>query len=478
MNCATRGLETYVPSPDIPWDAGRVQHLYRRMGFGARPDEIELALTEGPDATVTRLLAQATDRPYYPAPEWAYYNYDALAANGIDQFDAFMELNRGYIEEATTYGVREKLALFWQNHLVTVYETHSCPSYHYQYLRVIEEYGTGNFKDLIREMTVTPAMLFYLNGFENTRENPNENYARELFELFTLGENNGYTQEDIVEASRALTGYNGWTSYCGNVNWAPWGFDPGEKTIFGVTANFNYGTLINLLFEQRGELIARFICGKLYRYYVHRETNEAIVNELAQTFLDNDFEIQPVLEQLFRSAHFFEDSNVGVLIKSPMELMIGYTRQGNFGDFENRIDWGFWAAANMGQYLGHPTDVAGWKGDRSWIDSNRITLRWEFLDGFAWAVHNESEDTYRNFGKLLTGESRDPETISRAVIDYYIPKGLVSEDAYATAVDVLRWDVPSNYYDDGSWSLDWPTASWQMVLLIRYVGRLPEFQLN
>ena len=478
MNCATRGLEPYVPSEDTPWDIGRAQHLFRRIGFGGRPDELEAALEAGPTATVDFLLNQATTRPFYPAPDFAYWNQETLRANGLDVFQSFMKIQRDWVRDAIQYGIREKLSLFWQNHLVTVYETHSCPSYHYQYMRVIEEHCFGNYSDFVKDMTVTPAMLFYLNGFENTKENPNENYARELFELFTLGENNGYTQEDIVEASRALTGYNGWTSYCGGVRYAPWGFDDSEKTVFGVTGNFNYIELIDLLFEQRSEKIAEFICGKLYKYYVHREANPAIVAGLAKTFRDNNFEILPVLDQLFKSAHFFEDANVGTLVKSPMELFIGYLRQGNFGEFENHVNWGFWAAARMGQYLGHPTDVAGWKGDRAWIDSNRITLRWEFLDGYAWGVHNASEETYPAFGKMLTNNSSDPEVISRAMIDYFIPRGLVSEDAYATAVDVLKWDVPSNYYDDGTWSLDWGTASHQMLLLLRHIGRMPEFQLN
>ena len=477
-NCATLGLEPYVPSAGQPWDVGRVQHLFRRIGFGARPDEIEQALLEGPATTVTRLLDEASTRELRPAPVWADYDYEELEAAGLDNFGAFVELYQAWIDDGITFGVREKLTLFWLNHLVAIYESHSCASYEYQYLKVIEENAFGNFKDLILDVTITPAMLFFLNGFENTKQNPNENYARELFELFTLGENNGYTQEDIVEASRALTGFNGWTTYCGGVNWAPWGYDSTEKTVFGVTANMNYGGLINVLFEQRAPLIATYICGKLYRYYVNKAPNEEVIAALADTFLANNFDVLPVLRELFASAHFYEDSNVGVLIKSPLELMVGFLRQGDFGDFENRANWGFWATANMGQYCGHPPDVAGWTGDRAWIDSNRLTLRWEFIDGFAWAVHNESEATYPNFAKLLTDNSNSPEIIARAVVDYFVPRGLVSEEAYATATDVLKWDVPSNYYDTGEWNLDWGSASWQLVLLLRHIGRMPEAQLN
>ena len=477
-NCATAGLEAYVPSAEAPWDAARVQHLFRRIGFGARPNEVLQALEDGPAATVNRLLDEAVARPQRPEPEWAYWNYEQMTAAGRDQFATYMEWNLGTIDEAIEYGVREKLSLFWQNHFVTKYESYSCPSYYWQYLNGLTTNAFGDFKQMTLEMTTTPAMLFFLNGFENTRENPNENYARELFELFTLGENNGYTQQDIVEASRALTGWNGWTSYCGGVAWAPWGFDPTPKTVFGRTGAFNYGQLIDVLFEERAELIAAFVCEKLYKFYVNKAVDEDVVAGMAQTFLDNDFNILPVLRELFQSAHFFDGANIGVLMKSPMDLMISYLRQGNFGNFENRNNWGFWAMAGMGQYLGEAPDVAGWKGDRAWIDSNRLTLRWEFIDGFSWAVHNESEATYPDFARALTNDSNDPEIIARAVVDYFVPRGFVTEDAYELARDVLKWDVPENYYENGEWSLNWGSASWQMTVLLRHIGRMPEFQLH
>ncbi|MTB52379.1 DUF1800 family protein [Lewinella sp. W8] len=478
MNCATTGLEAYVPSEERPWDASSVQHLFRRMGFGASPEEINQALTESPQATVSRLLQEAATREQRPAPEWAEWNYDQFQANEVDVFETYVNWSYGFLQEAQDYGVREKLVLFWHNHFVTKYESHGCASYYYQYFKVLTDHAFGDFKTFVKEITVTPAMLFFLNGFENTKEHPNENYARELFELFTLGEDNGYTQEDIEEASRALTGWNGWTSYCGNVQWAPWGFDSTDKTVFGQTGNYNYGSLIDVLFEERGELIAAFICEKLYAYFVNKAVDQAVVNQMAQTFLDNDFQILPVLEELFGSAHFFDAANVGVLMKSPIELMVSFLHQGGFGTFNDHLVWGFWGTANMGQYLGEPPDVAGWTGDRAWIDSNRLTLRWDFIDGFSWGVFDADDQTYRNFARNLTDNSNSPEIIARAVVDYFIPRGLIGEEEYATATDVLKWDVPENYYETGQWNLDWGSAAWQITVLLRHIGRMPEFQLN
>lgn len=478
MNCATLGLEPYVPSVDHPWDVSMVQHLYRRAGFGATPEEINQALLDGPALTVDLLLNGAATRDQREPPEWAEWDFAAFEAAEVEVFDAHVRWQYGYLEESLQFGIREKLSLFWQNHFVALYESHSCASYHYQYLKVINDDAFGDFRQLCKDITKTPAMLFFLNGFENTKDNPNENYARELFELFTLGEDNGYTQEDIIEASRALTGWNGWTSYCGPVTWADWGFDDTPKTVFGVTGNFNYETLIDMLFEERGPMIAQFICEKLYRFYVNKNIDEDVVNGMAATFQNSGFQILPVLEELFASAHFFESTNVGVLVKSPMELLISFIRQGAFGEFDEWTNWGYWGMANMGQFLGQPPDVAGWKGDRAWIDSNRLTLRWEFIDGFSWGVHNASEATYPDFAKALTEESNSPEIIARAIVDHFVPRGLVSEDAYATATDVLKWDVPSNYYDTGEWNLNWGSASWQVTVLLRHIGRMPEFQLS
>ena len=478
MNCATLGLEAYVPSAEQPWDVGRVQHLFRRVGFGATREEIEQALLDGPALAVSTLLNDAVTREQRAPPEWANWDYDAFEEADINNFDAYISWYLGFVEDSIQYGVREKLSLFWQNHFVTQYESHSCASYQYKYAKVIEDHTFGDFKQMVEDLTITPAMLFFLNGFENTRDNPNENFARELFELFTLGENNGYTQEDIVEASRALTGWNGWTSYCGGVDWADWGYDDSDKTVFGVTGNFNYTSLITTLFEQRGALIAYYICEKLYKFYVNKAVSEEVVEEMAQTFIAGGFQIMPVLQQLFASAHFFEEVNIGVLIKSPMDLTTSFLRQGGFGDFEDRLTWSFWGMANMGQYLGQAPDVAGWKGDRAWIDSNRLTLRWGIVDGFSWGIHNNSESTLTGFAKELTGDSNSPEIIARAIVDYFIPRGLLTEAAYNNAIDALKWEIPSNYYDTGEWNLNWDSASWQVVILLRHIGRLPEFQLT
>ncbi|HPH21632.1 MAG TPA: DUF1800 family protein, partial [Haliscomenobacter sp.] len=243
VNCAVGTLTAYSPNPVKPWDQSRVQHLYRRMGFGITPAEIKAALKRSPSELVDALVTEAMNMPLPPAPAWANLEY-----KDYKNFD--QEIGPQYIEWTTRWmrdmyknGFREKLALFWHNHFVTQGETYVCPSYLYAYHKILQQNCLGDFKAFVKTMGTTPAMLIYLNGVQNNRFSPNENYARELYELFTLGRDNGYTQQDIVETARALTGWNGFTAICAPIGYNPVFFDSGNKTIFGKTAAYNYDTL-------------------------------------------------------------------------------------------------------------------------------------------------------------------------------------------------------------------------------------------
>ncbi len=478
LTCPTGTLAPYVPSAALPWDRTRAQHLARRIGFGAKPEELEYLTEVPPDVLVDSLIDDMVNQPPLPPPQWANWAYEDYDNFDEQNFELLITWTRTWIRAMLNGGPKEKLTLFWSNHFVTRQEDYFCASWQYQYFQLLEKHALGNFRDFIFEIGATPAMLVFLNGLENNRFSPNENYARELFELFTLGRDNGYTQQDIVEASRALTGYNGWTSYCGPINWVNGLHDNGEKTIFGQTGNFAPYDVVRLIFEERGDLAARFVCEKLYRFYVNPVVDEAIVAGLAETFKNNDWEIAPVLRQLFKSEHFFDPANMGAQVKSPYELMISFFREGDFPISDEMLNWILWSGFNLGQFLFEPPDVAGWPGDRAWIDSSRLTGRWSTLDGFIYTWNGEDPDILRNFVKWLTDDARDPAVITQAVIDHFIPGGLHRDAAYVIATDVLKWEVPQNYYDEGLWNLDWQSAPWQIVHLLRHLVRLPEFQLH
>ncbi len=237
-NCATGTLAPYVPDAITPWDQRRVLHLYRRLGFGASPQVVEAALGQTPATLVDNLINQAINTPLPPQPVWADWDINDYTDFGQQTQQQLIEWVVSWIRSMLNNGVREKMTLFWSNHLVAKYEAYACPSQLYQYHTLLQQHAFGNFKTLVYEMGKTPAMLVFLNGVQNTSLEPNENYARELYELFTLGQGNGYTQTDIQETARALTGWNGYLTFCGGISYIPFLHDNGQKTIFGQTGNW------------------------------------------------------------------------------------------------------------------------------------------------------------------------------------------------------------------------------------------------
>ena len=218
--------------------------------------------------------------------------------------------------------------------MVTELRIYNCAGFLYYYINCLQRNAIGNFRTLISEIGLTNAMLFYLDGAFNNGNNPNENYARELYELFTLGEGNGYTEEDIVETARALSGYTDrGEEGCSPVNYRADRHDNGEKTILGQTGNWDYDDVIEILFTQRSNEIANYICSKLYQFFVHPDIDDeagnarTIIEGLAATFTANNFELAPVLRQLFKSEHFFDDDAVGVIIKSPFDLYFNLIKE-------------------------------------------------------------------------------------------------------------------------------------------------------
>ena len=297
-SCNSSSLDEYVPSNSNPWDKQKINHLYRRAAFGITPDEINTVLSTPPIEVIENLIDEAISANPTPAPEWGFWYRDEMQENGLSLSIVTQEWREQMVIDCFENNLRERLTLFWSNHFVTQYTSYIAGANTYQYYNLIQRYAIGNFKEFTREMGLSTAMLRYLNGNENTKNSPNENYARELYELFTLGVDNGYTQNDITETARALTGYN--TEV---VRWGPYAFDENnfdneEKTIFNQTGNWGYDDVINILFDTHSDRIARFICGKLYQYFVDKVIDEAIVNELATIFLDNNFEIAPVLSKL------------------------------------------------------------------------------------------------------------------------------------------------------------------------------------
>ncbi len=473
----TTGLAPYSPNAENPWNEERIKHLYMRMSFGADHNTIQQALANQPNTLVNSIINQGRNAPKAAAPPWANWALSQYSDFQTQLQEQVLSWALVWMNDMLTNSFRGKLTVFWHNHFVTKLEAYACPSYMYQYYSLLENHVFGNFKTFVKEIGKTPAMLLFLNGVQNTRFEPNENYARELLELFTLGRDNGYTQQDIAGAARALTGWNGFTELCAPIGFVPLLHDPGAKTIFGKTGNYTYDGLHDLLFQERGTEIARHICGKLYEWFVSPERDEEFINELAEELLANDFELLPVYRTLFASERFFDEKVIGNMIKSPLDYFLSFLKTTKLPYNQDVLTLILLQASENGQLIFNPPDVKGWPGNKTWVDTSRLTQRWLGLEYYLYLLFGSQPDLYALFIKELTTAYNDPHEITADLVKHVTIKGFDDSRQLDAAVTAFKWEVPQNYFDEGSWNLDWPTVPAQVALLLQFVTRTPEYQL-
>lgn len=275
-------------------------------------------------------------------------------------------LNLKWIElmAKTQSQLREKMALFWHNHLALrgrgVKQVEN-------YADTIRGFALENFGTMLLEVAKEPAMLRFLNAAQNRKESPNENFARELLELFTMGRGH-YTEQDIKEAARAFTG---WSIENEAFKFRPRWHDAGNKTFLGKTGNWQGEDIIKMALEQKQT--ALYITRKLWKFLVSPIENEEHIQTLATVFYESNYEIKPVLQKIFESDWFYDVKVATPIIKSPTELLVGLTRQ--FGIQYENLDQLLSFQRLMGQALFFPPNVSGWAGGRSWIDNSTLVLR-------------------------------------------------------------------------------------------------------
>ncbi len=500
-SCNLDSLDVYVPSAENPWNVTRIHHLYRRIGFGASKTEVLAALAQNdPSALVDNLIDQAIALNTTPPPVWGFWNREqfeaAEMANGENDPGFYRQEGKNQmVNDLIQNGVRERLTLFWSNHFVTEDDTYRSPAYQSQYYNLLQMHALGNFRDFVYDIGISNAMLVYLNGDENIKDRPNENYARELYELFTLGVDNAYTENDIQETAKALTGYV-------DTNGVSWGdilfdaqqFSNESKTIFGQTGNWTYDDVINILFQQRERQVATFICTKLYAYFVSPTCSEAIVAQMAQTFIDNNFQIAPVLRQLFKSEHFFNFEAIGAIIKSPCDILICFYNELGFSlQTANVPDYIRGAVRMLGQDVLNPIDVEGWQGDGDWISPDLLIGRWESARFIINQAQQSNTQQFRDFvvglpigtaadGNLApTLSGPEVEIVVRAIVNYFFPRGIQDDVIFNEILGVFKEIFPPTYYEIGgspTWNLGFTEVSEQFIALLDYIVDIPEFQLK
>ena len=350
----------------------KIKHLYWRAGFGMKlTDYIN-------NYSFTKVLdnlfrPQKNITPIRVLDESAPQLKDLMAMSR-DERREFRKISRQKVKTLNVSWLkemvnsrdqlREKMAFFWHGHFAC--RTHN--AFHaQQYIHTLRKYALGKFEDLVLAIAKEPAMLQFLNNQQNRKRKPNENFARELMELFTIGRGN-YTETDIKESARAFTG---------------WGFngtefvfrervhDFDEKQFMGQKGNFNGEDIIRVILEN--PKTAYFITKKIYRFFVNPKVDETRVQNLSKFFYDSKYDIEQLMRKIFQADWFYAQENIGARIKSPIELIAGLQRQLNMRFLTEEAP--LFIQKLLGQLLLFPPNVAGWAGGRSWIDSSTLLSR-------------------------------------------------------------------------------------------------------
>ena len=484
-------LAPYAPSDAAPWDAARARHLLRRTGIGARRDDVDALLAMTPEDAVDRIVRTARNRPLLPEPPWIGERKPRARAPQEER-QAWIDKNDGWLAELYqgTYdrllgddvhgrfrrlgeAFRARMTAFWANHFVADLRTHKIAVWLFEYRQTLRAHALGNVREAVHDIGLTASMLDYLDGNTNRAGAPNENYARELLELFTMGQvgpdgTDNYTQADIAELARALTGWT--TSKHGEaaVEFNADRFDSGPKTVLGQTGDYGYDDVVPLLFQERAWEIAHFVGRKLCREFVRDEPDPAFVDVVARRLLDEDFELLPVVLAILKSAHFFDAAHVGALIRSPVELMLGT----HFGFGRDVYDGDLQTLRNktrrMGQDVFDPPDVRGWELGRAWINTGTIEDRVRYGREL---VHHAPPSFIPD--TLARPVAADPRALTAALCEEHLAWTLTDDEVDDLANDHLRNGVSDYYWDPAS-----DDAAVRLHSLLIALLSLPAYQLR
>lgn len=515
------GLTPYTGN----WTVNEVSHLLKRTMFGAKKADIDHFLSLSPAAAVDELLNTVLT----PSPP--VRDYGLLEDDGVMYDDLGVAIGQTWVNDpniASAVEVRgqinsrrneslkkwwvgliinqqrsiqEKMVLFWHHHFSIQQSEIDNAQFLYRHHNLLRTNALGSFKTLVREVTIDPAMLVHLNGFLNTRQAPDENYARELQELFAIGKGNDshYTENDVIAAARVLTGWrineNPLASYLD-----AGAHDTGTKTfssfynntsISGSTdPNQELDALMEMLFSTTEA--ARFICRKLYKWFVYYEiddiTEADVIIPMAQVLQANNYEVKPALEVLFKSEHFFDTINQACYIKNPYDIIAGTLREFNvsFPAYTNYTTGYplfysiFQSAADMQQELFQPPDVSGWPSYYQepmhyelWVNSNSLPKRADFTD----ALVNDAVIDLRAYAAY----SSDPANPNQLIDD--VTALLLRYPLSANSKNYIKRNfLLNNSTDDTVWTSAWNSNNNTVINsslreMFRFLMNLPEFHL-
>ncbi len=496
-------VTSLLPIRDADFGYAQARHLLLRAGFGGTDHQIRTLAKWGPEAAVDHLLnyedipAETDARDAFdsniirPLNEAELRERRRAQQTGDEDSLAQFRTNRQKAQRSDRAQMRkiqqwwftrmiqtprpfeEKMTLFWHGHFATSFRNTE-DSYHmYSQNRMLRDNAIGNFADLLRGIVRDPAMLKFLNNNQNRKLSPNENLARELMELFSLGEGN-YTERDIKDGAKALTGF---TFRDNAFYYNKSTHDNSTKRVLGMTGNFDADGFVNAILLSKA--CAPFICAKLYKFFVRDITTDTrmlagaerqVVSSLSSLLQQHRYELKPVLRKLMLSRHFYDPSVMGDKIKSPMELIVGSIRTLNTpvrhaATLTTAMDM-------MGQSLFLPPSVKGWDGGRSWINTSTLFVRQNTLvylltghqPGISYVERSKYDPT------MLVPSMNDPRIEGK-------PPALLVANELLDLVLGRRPEGTAKILVDAASKVDEPQSAKGIITMLTMITSMPEYQL-
>ncbi|MGE0479306.1 MAG: DUF1800 family protein [Phycisphaerae bacterium] len=407
------------PLDEKYWDHAAAAHLLRRAGFGGTPEEVDRLVALGLSGAVESLVNyQKTeyDTPAAFIPELVRepYNRAILRAAGDEErrkliAERQMAERRAHEETRLWWLDRmihsprpfeEKLTLFWHGHFTSGAREVRNAIFMKDQNELLRRYAAGNFRDLLMQISRDRAMLVYLDGAKNVKKQPNENFARELLELFTLGVGN-YSESDIKAAARAFTG---WAYNDEGFQFRRRDHDTGPKTFLGKTGPWDGGDIIDIILDR--PQCSQFLARTILEFFVRPEPDRALVNALAVEIRKNKYELKPVFETLFKSQAFYSEASRGALVKCPTEVVVGTARQ--LGLPIADLFSAERAMAGMGQELMQPPNVKGWDGGAKWINTATLHARYNYVGRL---IHGQGDGAGARAARRMMAKASNDEAL-------------------------------------------------------------------
>lgn len=439
----------------------KLAHLLRRAGFGARPDEWAGFESLGLEGTKKQLLHPES------VPDHLDGVLNSIAGDFID-FDEIDSVRRWWVYRMvhSRRQLEEKMVLFWHDHFATGNYKVNNSRLMWRQNEMFRTHALGNFRSMLHAVARDPAMLIWLDGDANRNGAPNENFARELMELFSMGVDSGYTEKDVQESARCFTGWR----HDYNENkfvFATYLHDDGGKTILGETGNFHGDDVVDLVAAHPAT--ARYLSTKLWKFFVNGHPSESDIKALSTVYFKSGYDIRSVVGAIFDSPVFYSDAAMYANIKSPVEFAVQMLR--TLGAPMSSSRDLFRDLSGMGQDLFNPPDVAGWRQGQAWINTRTLLSRIQFASSLAY----ESSRRTKLADNLKKGPLDDPgakgfatpEVAVDALWDALMPGRAMEPRIRNALIASLKKDVPEGEvrFDD------------KLPGLLDIIVSTPEYQL-